>query len=376
MKTRISLNPAFILKNFQTKRIVFFLLLLPSFLSGQELQCLDVSDYSTLGNWQSFEEDLKSHSLILIGEGPHGMPANTYLQTELLIHLNKKYGTRFSLIELGSAEAYLINKYLKTGDKKYFDKTLNRNFAEAHEAIEKLYDYNKLIPDSLKIEFFGVDFERDPALTASVYYFLSGFNNPKLESLTETVKSRLDTIGFVMEPTSFLKYLKNELAKYAAILEQSGEWNQIEAIINNKSSYADFRLRDKRMLENFLRLKAGERFLGFFGTGHTQLDSKKAFANMVLNTEEFDKSDILTINIHHENSYFSPEYPIESAFLNDRGFFKKKSVKEHLSYFNSISDCETFLLKVASLKTEEFKALNEKGDYVLFIRNQNGYTVK
>ncbi|MGB3466198.1 MAG: hypothetical protein WBA74_13050 [Cyclobacteriaceae bacterium] len=359
------------------KYLLFIFFVLPLAASSQELKCVDAHNYESLADWQTFDDDLRTHSLILVGEGPHIMPVNTYLQTDLLIHLNARYGTRYAIIEWGLAEAYLLNKYMKTGDPKYYNKTFegSRNFKEAREAIEKLYHYNKSVPDSAKVKFVGVDFERDPALTSSIHFFLSEFEDPVLNSLKEDVKARFDTINFVMEPTDLLAYVRKELPKYANIFSQSEDWKQIKDIVDNESSYAAYELRDQRMVAHFLKLPPNERYLGFFGTGHIQLDYKKAFAAMLLNTTTFTRADILTINIHHENSYLTPDYPIGSAYLDDRGFFKRKTIKKHLDYFQMVSDCETFLLKIQPIN-KEFEDLQEKGDYVLFTKNQKGYTRK
>jgi hypothetical protein len=113
---------------------LLFLSLLSSIqvFSQDNVYCLD-SDKPDFAQYELFNEDIEEKKIIIIGE-MHYMEANYTLQPDLLIHLNKHFGLRHLLIEFGRAEAYLYNRYLKTGDLAYLDKTfsgltISRNFS-------------------------------------------------------------------------------------------------------------------------------------------------------------------------------------------------------------------------------------------------------
>ncbi|MCH7514492.1 MAG: hypothetical protein IH947_11210, partial [Bacteroidetes bacterium] len=238
---------------------------------------------------QVLNDDFRAHQIVLLGEAPHGVPANTFLQAELFIYLNKHLGTKILLIEFGSSDAYLLNKYLKTGESKYFEKSYYgyKKFSEAKNAMIKLFNYNKSLSKDGKLKIVGLDFEREPSLTATVYYFLEGFQDlPEIEDLKQKVKIRYDTIK-TDNPKPFLKFLRKEIPKYEHLLNQSPDWSQIKELIYFKSSYEDFWSRDKFMIQRFLKLPMEEKYLGSFGTMHTRLNERKVFAGLLQKNKNY-----------------------------------------------------------------------------------------
>ena len=183
---------------------------------------------------------------------------------------------------------------------------------------------------------------------------------------------RMDTIGLSINPESFLSYLRAEIPKYAEVLSTSQDWEVIKDIIYFNSSYEKFNLRDQFMIERFLKLPNDQRYLGFFGTNHTRLDQPKKLAGLIISQKAFE-NNVLVINLHHENSFYRADKPVNYSFLNDVGFFKKKYIKEYLAYYNSLSNCEQFMSDIPT-DTKAFKALDKMCDYIIFVRNQTGYT--
>ncbi|HNP17500.1 MAG TPA: erythromycin esterase family protein [Fulvivirga sp.] len=334
-------------------------------LYSQNTGCLTFDNIDKIKTDTTLNQDFKNHKLVLLGEAPHIMPANTFFQSEFLIYLNKNFGTRNLLIEFGSSDAYLLNKYLQTGDSKYYDKSYYgmQHFMEAKAAYTKLYRYNLSLQQQNKIHVYGLDFEREPSLTAAVYYFLKENDTiPEMEELTKRVKARLDTVGYDY-PDPLVKFLEQELPKYSKWLSKSPDWDTINELLQFKSSYSNFYERDKFMNERFLKLPKNERYLGSFGTMHTQLDRSDVFAGLL-------KEKPLVINLHHENSFENDGNPIKSSFLDDIGFFRKKETKEYLKYYDQLSGCEIFIAPV----NLDFNSLRSKCDYIIMLKNQHGYT--
>lgn len=152
------------------KKIILLFFIFPNYTSAQEFRCFELDNLNSFDNWSVLRDDFEKHQILLIGEAPHIMPANTYLQTELLIYLNSNFDLKHALIEWGNAEAFLINKFLETGDSAFFNKSFYdfTKFLEAQDAFQKLYEYNQNLEDEKKIKFTGLDFEREPALTSSI----------------------------------------------------------------------------------------------------------------------------------------------------------------------------------------------------------------
>jgi hypothetical protein len=344
-------------------------------LFAQSSYCVDFTNLDSLKNFPVINEDFKNKKIILLGEAPHNMPANTFLQVEFLIYLNKSLGTKVLLIEFGGSEAYLLNKYLQTGDLKYYSKSYYgiKRALEAKLSIQKLYEYNKLLHENEKIKIVGLDFEREPALSFTIQYFLDQLDTvAQLSELKERVKMRCDTVAVGYDSTEpFLVFMRNEIPKYHQWLRQAPDWLQIEDLINSKSSFANFSLRDKDMANRFSKLSKDERFLGSFGTMHTRLDEPSLLAGLIQKMDGH-KDDVLIINLHHENSFYNANKPIETSFLDDYGFFNRENIKTYLNHFNKIAECKSFVLKIDATDSH-FKKLKNKCDYVFFLRNQMGY---
>ncbi len=294
---------------------------------------------------------LTDFDLLLLGE-THGMADNARLQSKFYNYLNAEKGVNNILIEWGRAEAYLINEYLRTGDENFLKWT---SFGYFNWEVE-LASWNFIRENCSKnTKVYGVDFEREPALTASVYLLLD-----KSSNLKEQLNARLDTLKFSSNTNEFKQWLFENIPdeyKNEAIME----------ILSNESSKSDFYGRDEKMVNYFNSIKKpDEKYFGRFGTMHTQLDNPQVFAGMLSINHK-----IISINIHYQDSWYNEDTKVKYSFLNDRGFFKRKTIRNNIDYAVKLTNCENYLFKITP-SNKYLKKVGLKGQYLIFLRDKKG----
>ncbi len=311
-------------------------------------------------NMQSndFEEIRKSNlplnnfDLLLLGE-THGLASNAILQSKFYSYLNAEKGVNNILIEWGRADAYLINEFFKTGNKSLLEHSSFGYFNWQEELDSWEYIRNNC---SKNTKVYGVDFEREPSLTASIYFLLD-----KDSGLKEQLKTRLDTLKFSSNTDEFKGWLSENIPE-----EYKSE--EILEILSNKASKKDFYGRDEKMFEYFLSIKkSGERYFGRFGTMHTQLDNTEVFAGM-LNADY----KLISINIHYQDSWYNEDVKVKYSFLNDKGFFKRKTIRNNLDYYKNVAPCNDYIIEV-SPANKYIKEVALKGQYLIYLTDKKGY---
>ena len=284
--------------------IFFTILLLHSFLpifAQDNLYCVDLNQ-TDFENYDFFNQDIEDKKIIMIGEN-HYMAANSILQTDLFIHLNKKFGVRHLLIEFGRAEAYLYNQYLQTGDEWYLNHTFQgfSRYKEFFSNWKKLYDYNSGLDSNKKLVVHGLDLEREPGLSASIYELLSAYEiNPPVNRLMNSIKVRLDTIGIERNNKDYIYYLREKIS--ALSLPDDENKIVIDKILNNNSFFSNFSQRDNNMAQAFLELDTtDEVYLGQFGFAHTQLNNENYLTGLLNKLEKYHNK-VLVMNMYYVDS--------------------------------------------------------------------------
>lgn len=113
-----------------------------------------------------FNEDFYNNQVFLLGEN-HGYADVQRIDLYLLKHLNHKLGIHYYLAEMDTTRATKLNTFLSAENK---DSVLLKEVVReiglripqqsSKELFEKwwaIYDYNKTLPDSLRIEVLGLD---------------------------------------------------------------------------------------------------------------------------------------------------------------------------------------------------------------------------
>ena len=308
--------------------------------------CMDLKQ-PNFEQYDLFNQDIEDKKIIIIGE-LHYMAPNSIVQVDLWIHLNKHFGVRHLLVELGRAEAYLYNQYLQTGDEWYLNHTLHgfSRFEVFYSSMKKLYDYNEELDSTKKLVVHGLDFEREPALSASMYKLLPDYSaNPQVESLRDFIQARLDTIGIERHTEDYLYDLREKIADVS--LPDGKNKNVIDYILSNQSSSSSLEKRDSLMAETLIALDTtNEVYLGQFGFAHTMLNSMRGLA-VVLNDLEKYRDRILVTNMYYMNS--DSNHP-----------------------FENLSDCPVFLYRFDPYDAE-FKGFASRGQWALVLEDQQRY---
>ena len=279
------------------------------------------------------------------------MAANSAIQTELLIHLNKKFGIRHLLIEFGRAEAYLYNQYLKTGEAWYINHTFQgyRGYVEFLSAWKELYNYNLRLDNSKKLIVHGLDLDREPSLSASLYELLSDYStNSQIKDLRDSIKARLDTIGVERDAKGYIYHLRKRIPTHSL---PNGEKKQIiNDILYNQSFLSSMEKRDSLMAEAFMALDTtNEVYFGQFGFAHTMLSNKNTLAAILNSLKEY-RNMIFVTNMFYINS--SNRHP-----------------------FEGLSDCQVYLYKIDP-DDEKLGGFAKRGQWALVLKDQNLYTKK
>jgi len=149
-----------------------------------------------------FCPDLYESEVVLLGES-HGYAEVQQLDKSLFIHLNRTKGTRFYIAEMDSTNAKMLNTYLGNNykDENLLKKIISKvkvripqqGGKELFEKWSDIYDYNKNLPDSAKIEVIGIDkdvddksrISRDSAMMLNFYRIkeLRNFNDESFYGL-------------------------------------------------------------------------------------------------------------------------------------------------------------------------------------------------
>ncbi len=313
------------------------------------IRCLNLEQIN-LEAYDEFDKSVRAKKIILLGEW-HYMSPNSIIQADLLMYLNRTTGLQDLLLEFGHAEAYLINKYLTTGRKKYLKHTFGgaKGYVEYRESLERLYQYNKTRENSEKLVVHGLDLEREPGLTASIIDLVSGMPGKKqYKSLLDSLQIRLDTIGIDRNPMEFLLFLRDRLP--ASIYEDDEDGKILRNMVFNDATIKYMHQRDGKMLEAFMKLDTtNARYLGQFGTAHTMLDAPNSLATKLASKEKY-KDEVLVINMHYLED-------------DDKDIFKE------------VSDCAVFMFRIDP-ENESIGWLHKRQHWFIILRDQEMYEVR
>lgn len=128
---------------------------------------LDKHRYFDEAGFDFFGDDFYKGKVFFLGE-THGYAELQTVDKALLFHLNRKLGTRHYIVEMDSVRGRRLNDFLGREQKDmsiisdeiipYLKKRIMQQAGE--EFVRKwsdIYDYNRTLPDSLRIEVLGVD---------------------------------------------------------------------------------------------------------------------------------------------------------------------------------------------------------------------------
>ncbi|WP_145996372.1 hypothetical protein [Dysgonomonas massiliensis] len=117
-----------------------------------------------------FSEEVYNSTIVLLGE-THGYAEVQEVDKMLFIHFNKTKGTRYYIAEMDSVTANNLNLFLQSEPKNLSiltgvvedvrSRILQQAGKELFDKWSDIYDYNRTLADSLKIQVIGIDKSRN-----------------------------------------------------------------------------------------------------------------------------------------------------------------------------------------------------------------------
>lgn len=255
--------------------------------------------------------DVQKYKVIFWGE-QHNDLFDPELKYHLLTTLHKNYGFRHVFIEAGFSAAWLYNQYLKTGDTALLQASPGYRLF-----WQRIYVYNQMQPDSLRMVFHGIDFERTTVFRVLSLLAPQGKAVPAvLQAAMGTVNAHLGDKPLVLYAVSggkmmlydnsafekTLKYLQSEFSNHTRETEAffGSNYPFVNDIVNNKGEVTvQPKPRNKTMYDNMERTikeQRIEKFIGFFGNEHTDYSVSATLPNRSTHLPGIENGNILNIS--------------------------------------------------------------------------------
>jgi hypothetical protein len=291
------------------KRIIFIFTLLYSSVTFGQTNC--AMGFNQNSNKISYDQkeiesiiEPQKYDAFFLGES-HTIDFEPEFKYNFIKHLNSKYAVRHIFMEIGHSSAYFFNQFLQTGDTTILKENPSPYLMGQYKIFwRELYEYNRILPDTLKIFIHGIDFERN-----------------EIFRLLEKTKSSDSMIPVYLRPT-FLsiqnlslnkdllfwnKEFKNELSKLKmTFLNYEDDFKKIyknnfdvvkNALTNEVPITTKVNPRNKIWLENIKEIIVQNnitKFIGFFGASHTMYNNSTSLT-VTLKNSDFFKGKILNI---------------------------------------------------------------------------------
>jgi hypothetical protein len=269
-----------------------------------------------LDNSKTINNSFNNYQLFLVGE-IHGIKSGQDVDFTLLTYLNHKLKVKTYVAEFDFAKAYLLNKYLQTGNENLIDSVF-RDWAredaqwantDFQEKIRKIRIYNQSLNPLQKIHFEGIDQIQNPLLVAD---YLK-------ELLSE---KQYNDVNKLFNPLIHALEAKNDSLIISTSADLLDTLRKVKKLNGNKADDLLFAVknctqvrasREAVMYSNFkelfkLRNWEKEKLYGFFGFFHI-LQSKanggksSALANRLQNDKELTlRGKILSIGVLYIDS--------------------------------------------------------------------------
>lgn len=273
------------------------------------------------GLGRTVTEKLEPYQFYFIGQA-HNNKANTLLEKELLLALNKKWGVRYDILEYSHSAAFLINEYLQTGEDSLLAVI---NSGAPFNFIRAVKTHNDTCHSARKIRFYGLDFEnrQDGKYTRKAIGRILG---QTMMPVKETLYSLLSQVAGsapkeLNEKLKTIKYYLDENEEKCRLLLDH-YFLDLSLIVNAQFDFSP--KRDDAMFANFIRLHReltgrGENpsFLASFGTGHINPGNKKGLAMKLMQEDNSPvKNKVGIIGVQYVNCQFNAKGQAKSTYGN------------------------------------------------------------
>ena len=305
------------------------------------------------------------YSAFFFGES-HTIDFEPEFKFNFIKHLNSKYAVKNIFMEMGFSAAYFFNRYLRSGDTTELKNNyLPYLWGHYKDFWNDLYNYNKLLPDSLKLVIHGIDFERK-----EIFKLLEKAMQPNIVVPNHLQQTFSDIHILSSNKDLFFgdKEFKNALSKLNSTFQKyENEFKKLygdnfkvvyNAMTNKATANSSLDQRNKFWFENIRQIiieNSINKFIGFFGVAHTRYNNTTSLT-VVLKHCDFFKGDILNIATiyNHFISTGGANQIVEYGY-------KEKDVFD--KFYNKI--CRAVIIKSSDIPKTTFKT---ESDFVIFAR--------
>lgn len=307
-----------------------------------------------------FDDAFYKNQVFLLSES-HGYYKPHEVDFELFKQLNKKTGLRYYLAEIDFSQAYYLNKYLATGNETFlkaiyqywYNQQAQWGCKAGFEKWQKMYAYNKTLPNSKKIIVLGLDETQDLNMNVQLITEIlkkAGYKKGKdvqLDSLAMFATINLSADSARRTYIRYTRRLDTAMTMHAATFKKLLKENyfSFQYLIHNTASKKG---RELKIFENFNTYYneyklAGEKMYGFWGRFHAMQDSVNGaipFAGMLKNSQLPLQNSIVSI----------PVFCIESASMIPTSYLPPMAQQKGTVYSNApmVND-ESFVYQVKGI---------------------------
>ncbi|MET0462130.1 MAG: hypothetical protein ABW007_03215 [Chitinophagaceae bacterium] len=259
---------------------------------------LDTTDISN----KLFDTDFYKQQYFLFGEN-HGCAAPLAVDLALFKNLYQKAGVRFYIAEIDATKAWLLNRYLQTGDTSLLSKVMRSWKAdtaqwasqENYRKFQGLQKFYQQLPTSQKFQVIGVDVFQDYSLVHEhASYLTDHYKEP-------TFRKAIDSLlKITQQVTNDSRAALNEyarrllpqlLAQEAKVKAQlKDRFPAFKHLVTSLGFIGAGMTRDSIFYRNFESLLTinnwGDKkmygFIGYFHTLQTSYNGTEPFASLLV----------------------------------------------------------------------------------------------
>ncbi len=243
----------------------------------------------------------------------HNNEANTIIETELLLSLNAKFNVQYEVLEYSHSVAFLVNRYLSTGNE-FFLKFIHPD--AKFEYVKNIKAYNDGIDANKRIRFYGVDFENrqnGKFTKKALAIILDDLNISTSQALALLLRDIVECQFKDLERN--LIKLKSYLKENEQLCRSLLDKYYVDVLLITNAQFNFSSRRDTAMVSNFLRLyqelsKNGKdpKFFASFGTGHINPRNNNGIVMQLMKDNQSPvKNNVCVIGVQYLNCLFSKE---------------------------------------------------------------------
>lgn len=166
---------------------------------GKNSSNIDFTNYEDYSALEIFDDSVKDKKIVLTNE-EIGIKENEQIQYKFISYLMDTWKLKYFLVDVGYAEAAIINEYLQTGDEALLESYNNSSMAYAfigdskQDMLKKLYLKNSQLNDNKKLNIVGIGI-RESYEFIDLYFKRIISRNPDLtEKQIENINNFLENL--------------------------------------------------------------------------------------------------------------------------------------------------------------------------------------